>query len=137
MNLSPQDRTKLTNLGIVNLGEVCYLISHLVHKSHEAYVDDGKIGIWEGAGILLSSVEAGKEAASDLSKVVDEAKTLDARKVEALADILYPSIVEGLLGRPYAEEMVNRVVGLAIQLAHVIALIRDKDTWIPRAKIVE
>lgn len=136
MNLSPEDRKKLETLGIVNLGEVCYLVSHIIHKSHEAYVDDGKVGIWEGAGILLSSLDAGKEALADISKVVEEALYIRAEGVEALADILYPSIVGSLLGRPYAEEMVNRVIGLAVQLVHVIALIRDKDTWIPRVKIV-
>lgn len=137
--LDKQQIAEFTELGIKNLAEVVYFLATALDEVNEALSDDGKISFFEAIPVALKLSGNAKAAYSDIAAVGVEAKDIDANKVERLADIIYPSLVHTFEGKPFNQVAVNRVIGLAVQLAHVVQLFRDKGNWVspPKAKVVE
>lgn len=134
-----QDQKKqLAQLGILNLAEVCHFVSVSIDGLNNT-LSDGKISIFEGISLALKVSPEAREAFKDIDKVLTEVKVLDAQRFEVLAELLYPTLFHTLEGKPYTQELVNRVLGIATQVVHLVQLLRDKENWInpPAAKVVE
>lgn len=113
----------LQEQNILQLAELISFLAGGLVKVHGALVDDGRISLPEGVGIGFAMLGQAKEAFSGLQTVGQELKGIDARKIELLGDIVFPSIQQ--TQTPYVAELVNRLLGVATQLAHTYQLLQD------------
>lgn len=136
MKLTDHMRARLVEAGILETGEVVAFAIGLLEQVKEARSDDGKVSWVEGGKMALKSIGPSKEAFDNFTAIPGELKGINGEKVELLADILFPFIVD--TQKPWTVQLVSRAIGVAVNLADGYSVLINRDSFEnpPKAVVV-
>ncbi len=117
------------------LSDVISLALDVLQDVKKALADDGKVGLVEGAGLVIGNIPGILDAAKDAGRIGDELRSIDAAGMEALADLVFPNIGFATEAK---REATNRTIALLVAIAHLYQFIRDSENWKnpPKANVI-
>lgn len=90
---TPAQEAQLKESNLLQTAEIVAFSANLIREIQAATVDDGKVGVVEGAMIAVNLLGSAKDAFQGIAAVPGELKDLTPEEVEILADILFPALV--------------------------------------------
>jgi hypothetical protein len=121
MKFTPEQVELLADTDLLQTAEALLFVSELLHETHAALADDGKIGIVEGAKIALSISGTAVDAFRGIKEVPAELTLITASDVEILGGILFPAFADF---PSQQRDQVNACIGLLVNLVHTVNAFR-------------
>lgn len=119
----------LEDTNLLQTAEAMLFVAELLHETHAALADDGKIGVIEGAKIAISITGTAVEAFRGIKEILGELALITASDVEILGGILFPAFAEF---PSQQRDQVNACIGLLANLVEAVNSFR----LAPKARVV-
>lgn len=117
-----QDQIELLeDTDLLQTAEALLFVAELLHETHGALSDDGKIGVVEGAKIALAVSGTAVNAFKGIKEVPAELVLITANDIEILGGILFPAFAEF---PSQQRDQVNACIGLLRELVNTVNAFR-------------